>query len=487
MKAAILLRVSTEEQSERKISIPAQKSRNLAYCEAKNWEVYDYYVDDGYSGKDLDRPAIQRLIADAQAKKFDVVLVWKLDRLSRRQQHVMYLIEDIFLANGIEFASVTENIDTSTAMGRAMIGIMAVFAQLERETIIERTKMGKEEAARQGRYFGGPKLFGYRNDPTAKVLSTDPAEAAVVRFIYSEYLKGDRGYQAIADTLNRLAIPSPGGKPRWHAMTIRRALENPVYAGYIRHRERIYPGRHEPIITELEFKQAQSFMATNRGRFGPNGDNCEKGLLRGILFCGECGARLRFKSAGIRNGAPRLFYVCYSVDRRAPHMVVDKNCPAKYLSAAKLEQKVINELLGFSPDPSRLQAEIDDTLKNQRDEQEWLCADSQIQKQLVDTGRLIKKWQDAFESDLLPLNEFSDHLKNLQSKKLELENRLREIRHTAATCQIASSEPQEIIEELKDFSGIWAIADYNDRRRLILSCIRRVEVDRNENINILWL
>ncbi|MDR3591927.1 MAG: recombinase family protein [Negativicutes bacterium] len=487
MKAAILLRVSTEEQAEQNLSIPAQKSRNLAYCEAKGWQVYDYYTDDGYSGKDLNRPEMQRLIADALGKKFDAVLVWKLDRLSRRQQHVMYLIEDVFLANGIEFASVTENIDTSTAMGRAMTGIMAVFAQLERETIIERTKMGKEEAAKQGRYYGGPPLFGYRNNPAAKKLEINPVEAAVVRFIYSEYLKGDRGYQSIAAELTRLGVPSPGEKPFWYVMTVRRILRNPVYAGYIRHRDTLYQGRHDPIIPELEFRQAQKLIECNRKRFRPLEMHEGLGLLRGVTYCAECGARLRFKSAGTRNGVQRLFYVCYSVDRRARHMIADDNCPSKYQNAVKLEKKVVDAILTYSPDPVRLRQEVREEARRKLEAQGPATSSRYIRAELEETRRRITKWQHAFEQDAITLEEFRDRLKELQTKRQQLEDQL-ENRQPIATVPVDHTPgEEELIEQLNDFRRLWTLADATDRRRLVLSFIKKVHVDRDGSTRIEWL
>lgn len=140
VRAAIYVRVSTEEQAEHGISIPAQKSRLISYCKTQGWEIYDFFIDSGYSGKNLERPAMQRLIEDARNRKFNTALVLKLDRLSRRQKDVLCLLEDIFEPNNIGFKSATESFDTTTPFGKAALGMMAVFTQLERETIIERIR-----------------------------------------------------------------------------------------------------------------------------------------------------------------------------------------------------------------------------------------------------------------------------------------------------------------------------------------------------------
>ena len=149
-RAALYIRVSTLEQAQEGYSIGAQKERLLAFCKAHEWLVADSYVDGGYSGSNLDRPGIQKLISEVDS--FDLVLVMKLDRLSRSQRDTLYLIEEVFLPAGVDFVSMSEAFDTSVPFGRAMIGILSVFAQLEREQIKERTFMGRIERAQGGAF-----------------------------------------------------------------------------------------------------------------------------------------------------------------------------------------------------------------------------------------------------------------------------------------------------------------------------------------------
>ena len=130
---AIYIRVSTQEQALEGYSIEEQQKRLLSFCEAKNLSVYKTYIDPGYSGSNLNRPAIQQLILDAEHHSFDMVLIYKLDRLSRSQKDTMHLLEDVLLCNNVDLVAMNESFDTSTPFGRAMIGILSVFAQLERE------------------------------------------------------------------------------------------------------------------------------------------------------------------------------------------------------------------------------------------------------------------------------------------------------------------------------------------------------------------
>ena len=155
LTVGIYCRVSTQEQAREGYSIGEQEQRLRSLCNAKDWIVRDTYIDGGFSGGSMDRPALKRLLADINKKKIDTVLVYKLDRLSRSQKDTLYLIEDIFIKQNIRFYSMTENLDTSTAFGRAMIGILSAFAQLEREQIRERSMMGKHARAKEGYFHGG--------------------------------------------------------------------------------------------------------------------------------------------------------------------------------------------------------------------------------------------------------------------------------------------------------------------------------------------
>lgn len=152
-RVAIYIRVSTTEQAEEGFSVPAQKEKLINYCKAREWIISDIYIDPGYSGSNINRPAIQKLITEI--KNFDIVLVYKLDRLSRSQKDTLHLIEDVFLNNKVDFVSLSEAFDTFTPFGRASIGILSVFAQLERENIKEWSKLGKKERAKNGLFHGG--------------------------------------------------------------------------------------------------------------------------------------------------------------------------------------------------------------------------------------------------------------------------------------------------------------------------------------------
>ena len=189
-KTALYIRVSTDAQFEEGYSVDAQKEKLAQYCKLKDIEDYEFYIDGGWSGSNIERPEIKRLIADIKAEKIDAVVVYKLDRLSRSQKDTVYLLEDVFIPNGCAFISLNENFDTSTPYGKAMIGILSVFAQLERENIRERTRMGMYERVKSGLWMDGGRVpFGYDYDREKNTLIPNE-KAEQVRQIYQLYLQG---------------------------------------------------------------------------------------------------------------------------------------------------------------------------------------------------------------------------------------------------------------------------------------------------------
>ena len=190
-KVAIYVRVSTTNQVEEGYSIEEQKDKLSSYCDIKDWSVYNVYTDGGFSGSNTDRPALEKLIKDAKKRKFDTVLVYKLDRLSRSQKDTLYLIEDIFIKNNIAFLSLQENFDTSTPFGKAMIGLLSVFAQLEREQIKERMQLGKLGRAKAGKSMMWAKTsYGYDYHRGTGTMTINPVQSLAIKFMFETYLSG---------------------------------------------------------------------------------------------------------------------------------------------------------------------------------------------------------------------------------------------------------------------------------------------------------
>lgn len=479
---AAYLRVSTDEQVEQGISIPAQKTRITAYLQAQGWDLFDFYIDDGLSGKNLDRPDMQRLIRDAESTRFNAVVVIKLDRLSRRQKDVLYLLEDVFEPNGVGFKSVTEPFDTTTPFGKAAIGMMAVFAQLERETIVERVIMAKKEAAKQGRFMGGPAPYGYNHMRGSKSVDINDVEAHTVHFIFDEYLTSGKGYQHIADCLNERGISPPDTALEWSRGTIKAMLHNAFYAGFIEYKGNLNKGKHPAIITEQQFFDAQKIQSV-RSTYNPE---AKSGLLTGLLYCAECGARMRFKKVwrNPRNHKEKVaYYVCYSQDGSSKSMIRDVNCKCGYKRAVDLDAAVVKELHQYSHNPQLLKGVAKKLLQPENNKY-VNKAITQAQKELDNTKHKLNKWYDAFEQDTITSTDLVDRIKGLRERRIFLEQQIDEYHKTILADKARIADSEEVISSLKNFSRIWSQCTEPEQRTMLIRLIKAIYVSEDDKIQI---
>jgi site-specific DNA recombinase len=480
-RAAGYIRVSTDEQAEHGISLPSQKSRITSYCQSQGWNLHDLYMDDGYSGKDLNRPGISKLIDDVKEHKIDTIIVIKLDRLSRRQKDVLYLLEDIFEPNRVGFKSVSEPFDTTTPFGKAAIGMMAVFAQLERETIVERVRDGKKEAAKQGRFMGGYTPYGYKFNN--KRLEINDLEAETVRLIFFEYLTGGKGYQYIADILNERHITTPGASPEWERGTVRAILKNSFYAGLIEHKGNMHKGQHTAIISEEDYFRVLKIKSI-RSTYDPE---TKHGLLTGIIYCGECGARMRKKKVWKNPRKPVLpkkeLYICYSQDRSSPSMIRDLNCKCGYKPVIELDNAVIDCLHTYKQNPKLLK-EVMDTILTSDTNKHLEKSKDQANKELNTIKAKLNKWYDAFENNIISADDLIHRIKDMKDQHTYLESKILEYDKTMLENVDKSITATEVIETLRHFDVTWKNATAEEHRQILLSLVHRVTVDKNNNINI---
>ena len=326
-KAALYIRVSTDAQREEGYSIDAQRRMLEAHCVSKGIEQYEFYIDGGYTGSNIDRPELRRLLNDVRTGAVDCVVVYRLDRLSRSQKDTLYIIEDVLNPHNVDFTSINEHMDTSAPMGRLMLGILSAFAQLERENIRERTRMGMRERVKNGLWMGGGRVpYGYDYDRESGVLVPNN-DAETVRNIYRLYIEGY--------SLNRIA-KMVGLK---YEKLARQILTRKSNAGFIRYNGEEYIGRHEPLITPEIYEQAMDCL---RERSVKNLYASEY-LLTGLVYCGKCGAKMRYQKWG-KNGCK---LVCYSRDRSKTHLIKDPDCDNERLWADDIEDVVIKDMFRF--------------------------------------------------------------------------------------------------------------------------------------------
>lgn len=264
MKVAIYIRVSTTEQAEEGFSLAAQEKSLVKWCCDHENEVYNVYADEGISAKDIThRPQFLQLMEDAQDKKFELVLVWALSRFTRSVSD-LYNTLDTLLHLDISFVSLTESFDTTSAMGRAMIGICGIFAQLERELVGERVSAAMAERAAQGKPTTCD-VLGY--DFKDNCLTINPHETAIVIYIFRKY-KEHRSLSAVAELCTLKGYHGKRGgvfKPE----SIRRILTRPIYVGYNLYKGSLYKGSHPPLININDFNIVQRLL--NRSKVGRKG------------------------------------------------------------------------------------------------------------------------------------------------------------------------------------------------------------------------
>ena len=340
-KVGIYVRVSTGPQAKEGYSIPEQKERLTAYCKARDWNIVKVYVDAGYTGSNIERPGMEALIKDVEEGNIDTVLVYKLDRLSRSQKDTLYLIEDLFLPNGVNFVSMQESFDTSTPFGRAVLSILSVFSQLERELIAERTFMGRKGRAKDGKWHGcASHPIGY--DYKEGELVINEKEAEQVRMVYEYYSRG----MTITEICNRMEGYKTKHGDWHHPGTVANVLDNPLYSGTVHFDDVLTPNSHKAVVPKELFDTVSSMRSGEYKKAKKD----SKYMLSGLVYCKNCGARYFVK----KNPNKNLFYCCHSRAKVNKLMIKDPSCKNKNWKKEELEAVVYKEVKMLADNPHLL-------------------------------------------------------------------------------------------------------------------------------------
>lgn len=336
MKAAIYIRVSTQEQVEN-YSIQAQTEKLTALCRSKDWDVYDTFIDGGYSGSNMNRPALNEMLS--KLHEIDAVVVYRLDRLSRSQKDTITLIEEYFLKNNVEFVSLSETLDTSSPFGRAMIGILSVFAQLERETIRDRMVMGQIKRVESGLPLTTAKgrTFGY--DVIDTKLYTNEEEAKQLQMIY-DIFEQEKSITFLQKRLKELGfkVKSYSSYNKW--------LMNDLYIGYVSYSDKVHvKGIHEPIISEDQFYRVQEIFS--RMGKNPNMNKESSSLLNNLIVCEKCGLGYVHRAKDTVSRGKKYHYRYYSC-KTYKHTHELEKCGNKIWRADKLEEIIISRVKNYS-------------------------------------------------------------------------------------------------------------------------------------------
>jgi len=343
-RIAIYLRRSTDEDNQ-PYSIDAQHTALTSYVKSQpGWVLTGTYTDDA-SGATTRRPDLQRALDAARAGRYDVLLVYRVDRFSRRLSDLLDLLAELDDA-GVAFASATEPFDTSTSIGRMLVQLLGVFAEFERETIIDRITCGMAAKASKGKWAGGIRPYGYTINPDTHTLVPVAAEIPHVQEMFRLYTRDRLGTRAIAAELNTRGVTTRTGKP-WSGHQIGRILANPAYAGDITHRDITVPDAHPAIIDRQTFTRARDLADARSGPHTQRAASPGDYQLTGLITCPGCGCKYLGTAAHGRGGTYR-YYTCFTRARYGP-----ATCPAPRLPADQADTAVLAALAAFyAQDPN---------------------------------------------------------------------------------------------------------------------------------------
>lgn len=464
----LYVRVSTQEQARDGYSIDEQIERLRDYCKAMGWIIVKIYTDGGYSGSNTDRPALQDMIKDIKAKKGDSVVVYKLDRLSRSQKDTLELIEDYFLANNVDFVSMTENFDTATPFGRAIIGILSVFAQLEREQIKERMNMGREGRAKEGKFHGGGYVpIGY--DYIDGLLKINEYEAMQIREIHKLFQEG-KAFREIERLFTDKGYIHKHGS--WYHKRIKGCMLNDLYIGNVHFGGEVFKGEHDPIIDEETFNKSVELYNSR------DYSNCKTigrtSYLGGLMFCSKCGARYAVTSYK-SNGKTYRYYGCRSRRKINLAMVKDPNCKNKNYKMETLDKMIFDEIRKLATDPSHVHE-----IKKKNFSDDDLTKAKLIEKEIAKIDSQKSKYMDFYAMDEYTMDEVQAKVKPLNEQKRKLENEL----HILENGKSALSE-EDALKLLESWEDVVEEGDFERIRMLINALIEKIEID-DEDITIHW-
>ena len=490
VRCAIYTRKSTSENLDMDFNtLDAQREAAELFIRSQaseGWVVLpDRYDDGGFTGANMERPGLQRLIEDIDAGKVDCVVVYKVDRLSRSLLDFARLIE-LFDDKGISFVSTTQQFNTATSLGRLVLNILLSFAQFEREMISERTRDKMGAARRKGKWVGGPPVLGYDVDRECCRLVVNPTEAEQVRAIFQLYLRL-RSTGAVTEKLRDLGWRKKlfvtkdgresGGKP-WDSSAVHRLLRNPVYTGKVRYKGELYEGEHEAIIEPEVFERVQEILEAKSCGRGPRRQRNPDYLLAGLLHC-RCGAAMTTTSGRGRKGREYRYYICRTRQTKGPDPE-QGGCDHPRIPAAELEPVVLDRVRQVCLDPE-LRKGIAARLDRGKIEvgQGLMAERKQVQLRIDTLTREARNLLDLFREGggsagtrvvTERLGELEAEIDTLRARTGELDDQIRGLTEAVGRVNTA-------LELLDSFDELWEALVPEERLELLHLLIERIDID----------
>ena len=483
---AAYIRVSTEMQVERDSLINQEEMiANFARSMEKEWKVYK---DAGISAKDKDRPAFQEMLRDIEEGKIETVVVTKLDRITRSLKDLIFL-KEFFEEHGISFISISQNLDTSTPMGRFSFYILGLVAELEREMTAERVAEDMKGRARRGKWNGGVVPFGFKFCPESKSLTVDPQEAQVIKTIFGQYQK-HKSFRNVVHFLNSTGIKTRGGG-FWASTSIRRILQNPIYSGDLVYNKRRSAGKTskarparehvvaegvvDALIPKDRFIEVQEIIADQRKI--PASSKSSQYLLTGLLECEHCRTRMYGYSQRHEGNDGKIYqyYRCNGHISKGSAFCSGNTIDAKFVEGAVLE-----ELKNLSVNPEMLQDRAVEFKMRFDQEVKPLLDQQKILQQSLD--RMEKKEQrllELYEDGLINKGEFAKRKESLIAEKKLLKREVEEVDQKVYSNDLANFDLQSSLSSIRNLAEVFEELDLQERKELLRTVVSKIEVGKH--------
>ena len=480
-RAVIYCRVSTQNQGESGLSLAHQLNRCRSYCEAQDWQIVKEYSETA-SAKDLDRPEMQKLLLSANKNEFDVVVTLKLDRLSRVPRDFYNLFEDLGEID-VGLAVVEDNIDTTTAVGRMLVGILLQFAAFEREIGIERTQAAMDQIASEGRPGGGVPPLGY--DRIEKHFEINAKEAKIIKRIYREYLLGMSPAE-IARRLNSDGLRTKthlkndgsfrsGDRP-FDMKILHTHITNPLYKGIIFHSGHNFPGKHEPIISVDKWEQAQLIVQRNAKKKNLGNSVRDQHLLNGLMTCEICGDILSPHGGTGKSKKVYHYYQCMSSKSTGRRKDCD-NAPIRTIHLEGIVIDLIKKIAISDEFYKATEEAIDSSFKRNvieklKDEIHRTAGEeSEIARRQNNLAKLISDGQIDSSGTI------THELEELDRMRSTLATRRATLKEELATKKSSPPNPLKLKQLYQEFDEMWDSLSQSERRDITKLLVNEVVVN----------
>jgi len=482
IRCAIYTRKSSDEGLQQEFnSLDAQREAAEAYIasqKAEGWVCLpDRYDDGGYTGGNMERPALQRLLADIDAGKIDCVVVYKVDRLSRSLMDFARIVE-VFERHEVSFVSVTQHFNTTHSMGRLTLNILLSFAQFEREIIGERIRDKIAASRQKGKWTGGTPVLGYdvnRSNGSPKLI-VNAAEASRVRQIFDLYLELGSLLPVVTEVERRGWVNKAwttrdgrkrGGLP-FDKCRVHKLLTNVLYVGKVNHKNEVYAGEHEAIVSEDLFRGVQTRLWQNRNAGNVELRNRYGALLRRLLYCKAC-SRVMVHTFASRGNKRYRYYTCTNAIKNGR-----RKCPTASLPAGEIEKVVVDQIRCIGQDPNLL----GETLRQAGSQAEAAIERLTGERRIVERGlarchaeiRRTATSEPGTSVGTARIADLHDQISQSERRLAEMDGEVVELRRDLVT-------EADVAAAFTDFDNVWSALSPREQVRLINLLVYRIEFD----------